>query len=44
MGNGEKLDARSWPEKGKRIVDICHNVRFTPTSMCTILYNADTFT
>ena len=37
----EKLDILSQTEKGKRTVDICHNVRLTHSSVCTIRDNAD---
>ena len=35
----EKLDVISWLEKGERIVDICHNVRLTHSSVHTICDN-----
>jgi len=28
-------------KKGDQISDMCHNVRFTHSSVCTIRYNAD---
>jgi len=37
----EKLDVISRPEKGKRIVDICCNVRFTQCSIYTVHDNVD---
>jgi hypothetical protein len=37
----EKLGVISWPEKGERIVDICHYVRLAHISVCTIHDNAD---
>ena len=36
----EKLDVISWHENGKQIVDICHNVRFTFSTIRTIHDNA----
>jgi hypothetical protein len=37
----EKLDEISRLEKGEQIVDICHNVMFTHSSVHTIHDNAD---
>jgi len=37
----EKLDVIRWPENGKQIVDICHNVRFIYSTIYTIRDNAD---
>jgi hypothetical protein len=37
----EKLDTISRLGKGKRIVDICCNVRFTQHSICTVHDNVD---
>jgi hypothetical protein len=38
------LDAISQLEKGERIIDIRHNVRFAHSSLCTINVNTDQFT
>jgi tRNA1(Val) A37 N6-methylase TrmN6 len=38
---GERLVVVSRLEKGEQIVDICHNVRFTCSSVRTIRDNAD---
>jgi len=40
----EKLDTLSQLEKGERIVDICHNVRYAHISVHTIHDNADWIT
>ena len=40
----EKLDEINRHEKGERIVDICHNVMFAHSSVCTIRDNADKIT
>jgi hypothetical protein len=40
----EKLDVTRQLEKGERIVDICHNVRFAHSSVYTIRDNADRIT
>jgi hypothetical protein len=40
----EKWDVIHQPEKGEKIVDICHNVRFTHISIHTICDNADKIT
>ena len=40
----EKLDVISQLEKGEQTVDICYNVRFTPTCICTVHDNADRIT
>jgi len=40
----ERLDVVSRLEKGERIVDLCHNVRFAHSSVRTIQDNADTIT
>ena len=37
----EKLDVISRPEKGERIVDICHTVTLVHSSVRTICDNAD---
>ena len=37
----EKLDIISQLEKGEQILDICHNVRFTYSSVHTVRDNAD---
>ena len=36
----EKLYVLSQPEKGERIIDICHKVRLAHSSICTIYDNA----
>jgi len=41
ISTGEKLDVISWLENSKQIVDICHNVRFTYSTIRTIHDNAD---
>jgi len=40
----EKLDVISQPEKGEGIVNICCNVRFAHTSLCTVHDNAGRIT
>ena len=40
----EKLDVIRWLEKGERIVDICCNVRFTPSSVLTLRDNTERIT
>ena len=40
----ERLVVVSQLEKVEQIVDICHNVRFTRSSVCTICDNADRIT
>ena len=40
----QKLDVIIGLQKGERIVDIWHNVRFAHSSTCTIYGNADWFT
>jgi len=40
----EKLDVISWLEKGEQIVDICHNVKLTHSSVHTICDNAGRIT
>jgi hypothetical protein len=40
----EKLDVTRQLEKGERIVDICHNVRFAHSSVHTIHDNVETTT
>ena len=37
----DKLDVISWLEKGEGIVDMCHNVLFTNSSVHTFCGNAD---
>jgi hypothetical protein len=40
----EKLNVTRQLEKGEQIVDICHNVRFTHSSIHTIPDNVETIT
>jgi hypothetical protein len=40
----EKLDVISWIEKAERIIDICRNVSFTHSSVCTSCDIADRIT
>jgi hypothetical protein len=40
----DKLEVLSQLEKGEQIVDICHNVRFTYSNICTIHDNTDKIT
>jgi len=40
----KKLEVITWFEKGERIVDICHNVRFIDNSMHTVCDNDDRIT
>jgi hypothetical protein len=51
LGNESEKLAKLWtegiknqPEKGEKIVDICHTVRFTHISICIIHDNADVIT
>jgi IS30 family transposase len=44
ISSKEKLDVISWLEKGEWIVDICHNVRLTYSSVHTVCDNADRVT
>jgi len=39
ISTDKKLEVTTWPERGERIVDICHNVRFTDNSMHTVCDN-----
>jgi hypothetical protein len=44
ISTAEKLDVISQPEKGERIVDICHNIKFAYSSISEIRENADRIT
>ena len=41
IGTEEKLDIISWLENSEQIVDICHNIKFTYSTIHTIRDNAD---
>jgi hypothetical protein len=44
ISSDEKLNVLSQPEKGERIIDICHEVRLAHSSIRTIPVNADRIT
>ena len=37
----DTLGVIRWLEKGEQNVDVCHNVRFAHSSVCTICDNSD---